>query len=631
MVLEQALRLQFDSSDDTADPCQPCGCHNVLKGSCPDVKAYHVDRISRGLRQTGLTPNMDGLKEPLKFPSFPVSVWEDTLRGYFDADEITRAFRFGWDLSFTSHPNPKDAKWNLQGASLHEKDVQKYIDQELSYGTLVGPFDEKQLPFRTFCSPLNTVPKKNSDTRRTVVDCSQLDAGINAYIDAHMHRGKYWKLSLPTSQSIVRRIQRARARYPGQRILIFKLDFQRWYRWFALDPVASVFFAVRWRGKIYLDMALSFGNRGAALAAQRVIWAVVHFFRTRLPPFPGSYNLGASCRCLDHCDCGENDAEGYIDDFLAFVPESLAQLQFDAAIHLAHSLGLRLSQTPGHVSPPNAVCECLGILYNTDCNTMELPQDKVDDILAILKSWLSRTNASEHELSVLCGKLLYCSQVIFAGRLFLNRCLAAKRFAATLPRPAILTQDFFQDINWWLAAVKNRNGVSFLVPESEAHISLDASSNGWFQGKPGLGGYNHHIHQFFSCTVPDEMSSWSIADLELLAHVVAYHLWAPKWELQYVTIHTDNQACFWLLTKGRSREDRRLCMSRWLSMEQVDKNFRAVSEWIPTTENSIADALSRPADPEQEKAFKDYCRTLSIAPTRCHVQPCHFDFKSNLF
>ena len=93
----------------------------------------------------------------------------------------------------------------------------------------------------------------------------------------------------------------------------------------------------------------------------------------------------------------------------------------------------------------------------------------------------------------------------------------------------------------------------------------------------------------------------------------------------------DNQACFWLLTKGRSCEDRRLRMSRWLAMEQVDKNFRMFSAWIPTTENSIADALSRPADPEQERAFKDYCKTLVDAPSRCHVEASHFDFNPDAF
>ena len=65
-----------------------------------------------------------------------------------------------------------------------------------------------------------------------------------------------------------------------------------------------------------------------------------------MPPFPGSFNLGVSCTCPDHCTCGENDAEGYIDDFLAFSPECLAQLQFDAVLNMAQELGLWLSNTP---------------------------------------------------------------------------------------------------------------------------------------------------------------------------------------------------------------------------------------------------------------------------------------------
>ena len=71
-------------------------------------------------------------------------------------------------------------------------------------------------------------------------------------------------------------------------------------------------------------------------------------------------------------------------------------------------------------------------------------------------------------------------------------------------------------------------------------------------------------------------------------------------------------------------------MSRWLAMEQVYKNFRMVSEWIPTTENSIADALSRPAEPKQRQAFHDYCRNMVVTPSRCHVEPVHFDFNLDL-
>ena len=157
-------------------------------------------------------------------------------------------------------------------------------------------------------------------------------------------------------------------------------------------------------------------------------------FRTRVPPFPGSFNSGIACTCKSHCECGENQAAGYIDDFIGASSETLAHLQFDAALGLAKFLGLHLSETPGHISPPSAECECLGILYNTDLNTMRLPDDKVADITERLLAWSEKERATDRELAVLCGKLLYCSNVIFEGRLFLNRCLATKRLTARLPQ-----------------------------------------------------------------------------------------------------------------------------------------------------------------------------------------------------
>ena len=569
---------------------------------------------------------MDSLREPLKYPSFPVDVWQWALDGYFDSVGISKGFLFGWDLSFTEEPRPKDAQWNLQGASLFHEDIQTYIDQELAFGALVGPFVQSELPFSVFCSPLNTVKKKNSAVRRTVVDCTQLDQGINKFIDAHLHRGTFWKLSLPTSSTIISLIQRTRNRYPGQRVLIFKLDMARWYRWIILDPVAAIFFAIRWRGKVYLDTAMSFGNRGAALAAQRIIWSIVWMFRTRVPPFPGSFNSGINCTCKDHCQCGDNESCGYIDDFIGVSPEILAHLQFNAVMELARVLGLRLSQTPGHISPPSAICECLGILYNTDENTMRLPDDKVANFREILQHWSSKRSATEHELAVLCGKMLYAANVFFAGRLFLNRCLATKRFASQSTQPITLTSDFFDDINWWKIAINTRNGVSFLVPVADIHVSLDASTDGWYQGLPGLGAYNHKNHEYFTCTTPPELRHLEIADLELLAHVVSLHVWEDQWSKSEVVIHTDNQACWHLLRNGRSRQDIRLRMSRWMATSQIRSDFRVSSAWIPTSENNLADCLSRFGDRTQREKFREHCRSLGGTPSQRHISPDFFKF-----
>ena len=620
------LWSKFDESDLGGEPPTPCDCHQLARGACPEVKAYHVDRIARGLAKTGFTPNMDGLREPLKFPSFPVDKWEQSLRGYFDAHEIVQALRYGWDVSFIAEPKPKNAQWNLQGASLFETHVQKYVDTESAFGSLVGPFAESELPFKVFCSPLNTVDKKHSDTRRTVVDCTQLERGINAFIDAHWHRGQKWKLTLPTSKTIIELIKKTRQQYPGQRVFIFKVDMQRWYRWFVLDPVASIFFAIRWRGKIFLDTCLSFGNRAASLAAQRVLWAIIYLYRTKIPPFPGSFNSGVPCSCPGHCDCGDNRACGYVDDFLGVSPECLAQINFNSVLALADHLGLRLSQTPGHVAAPSTVCECLGVLYDTERNTMRLPQDKVDALTTLLAVWVQKEIASEHELAVLCGKLLYAANVISAGRLFLNRCLATKRRASRHRKPIMLDSDFWADIRWWQEAISLRNGISFLVPDNTLHISLDASTNGFYDGKPGIGAYNHQNHEFISATPPPELSDLCIADLELLAHVVSVRIWGPNWKGCEITIHTDNMATYYLLTNGRSRDDRRLRMSRAVATSEIRSQCRLVSKWIPTTENTLADALSRVGDQAQRLKFQEHCDRLSGIPRQRHVSPEMFGF-----
>ena len=627
LLEDAALWSRFDESDLGGEPPTPCECHQVSRGSCPDVMAYHVDRINRGLAQTGLTPNMDGLREPLKYPSFPVDTWEKALEGYFDADEIVRALRYGWDVSFTREPQPKSAQWNLQGASLYAEHVQKYVDTESKFGSLIGPFVESELPFRVFVSPLNTVDKKNSVTRRTVVDCTQLERGINAFIDAHWHRGKKWKLTLPTSKTIIELIKQTLAKYPSQRVLIFKVDMQRWYRWFLLDPVASVFFAIRWKGKIFLDTALSFGNRAASLAAQRVLWAVLYLYRTKIPPFPGSYNSGIPCSCLDHCECGDNRACGYVDDFLGVSPECLAQLNFNSVLALADHLGLRLSQTPGHIAAPSTECECLGVLYNTENNTMRLPQDKLEALTALLVVWINKKTATEHELAVLCGKLLYAANVISAGRLFLNRCLATKRRASRFREAIYLDEDFWADVRWWQEAIALRNGVSFLVPDDTLHMSLDASTNGFYDGKPGIGAYNHKNHQYISTTVPPELSDLCIADLELLAHVISVRIWGPDWKGAEVTVHTDNMATFFLLTNGRSRDDRRLKMSRAVATCEIVSQCRLISKWIPTSENTLADILSRVGDPAQRRRFQEHCDQLGGIPRQRHVSPEMFRFQ----
>ena len=187
----------------------------------------------------------------------------------------------------------------------------------------------------------------------------------------------------------------------------------RWYRWLYLDPAAALFFAVQWEGQVYLDAALSFGNCGLALAAQRFVWAMVWIFRTQLAHEQGVVNKGLNCSCRSHCDCGCNCALCYINDILGFSPQHLADYHFNSFLALPKHLGIRHSTTEGHISPPGPVCIALGLEYDLDANTISLPKEKVLALSELLQGWLDKPKASQKELASLAGKLLNASNVLF--------------------------------------------------------------------------------------------------------------------------------------------------------------------------------------------------------------------------
>ena len=618
--------LEASGQDSAASPA-PCACHNRPRGSCPSIIEETIRLVSTVSAVPA--PNMDGARIKLPYGAFPIDAWRETLGKYFDASNLVEAYVFGWDMSFLAAPTPFDAPRNLPSAALAPEDVDQYISTELAHGALVGPVNLALCPFKIFHNPIGTVPKANSKVRRTIVDASQKGKGINQFIPKDHHRGEPWHLTLPSVDTIIASIRAVRRKYPGQKIQMFKVDYSRWYRVFPLDPGQIRFLAIKWRGKTYLDRYFSFGNRGAALAAQRTSWAVCWIFRTQISPAPGSINSGLGCSCSSHCQCGENDAQAYIDDSICLVPESLAQHQFQEFMDLCRKLGLAISKTPGHVFPPSEQCVALGILFNLEDNTISLPEDKLRALLDIIHDWLAQTRADDRQLARLAGKLLWASRVVRPGRVFLNRVLATKRWAASLSAPIYIDSAFRADVQWWADSLISTNGISFLVPRLEVEVSLDASSNGWHGGRPGLAGVNHSTGEFFAAPAPPEFESWHISAHELICHLIAIRLWGHQWSGQQIRGKSDSEPCVFLLKNGKSRVDLRLHMARTFATLQLTHNCIWQPEWISTKDNVMPDALSRLGEPGSWGRFCSEAARLGIQPKESPISPWMFAIETS--
>ena len=179
---------------------------------------------------------------------------------------------------------------------------------------------------------------------------------------------------------------------------------------------------------------------------------------------------------------------------------------------------------------------------------------------------------------------------------------------------------------WWADWTETWNGKSFLEPRHAADLALDASSNGWERGQPGIGAFCYFNNEYFATGVPDALLDWPIADLELVAYLLAIRAWKHLWSGMEISFLTDNEATRHLLQHGRTRIPRRLAIARAVVAEQVQGNFRISSDRISTSDNIMADALSRLAQPGKADEFKQACANANVVPVRVAVQPEWFRF-----
>lgn len=88
-------------------------------------------------------------------------------------DQIIFDFlQFGWPTGYALSVLLKSTPVNHSSALAFKDHVQHFLDTEIAYNTLTGPFDHNPLPHPLVCSPQQTVLKRDSDKCRVVMDLS---------------------------------------------------------------------------------------------------------------------------------------------------------------------------------------------------------------------------------------------------------------------------------------------------------------------------------------------------------------------------------------------------------------------------------------------------------------------------
>lgn len=521
-------------------------------------------------------PNAFGAKV-LVPSSLLLATWRTLLADYHD-NIVVDFLSYGWPINYTAATRPVSSSHNHPSASNFHSHVQTYLDTELSYNAIAGPFPNPPFAEAFVCSPLQTVPKRGSSTRRVVMDLSfPRGSSVNDGIPPDTYLGEQFKLRLPGIDRLVDFILAK-----GRHCLVFKKDLRRAYRQFPVDPKDYSLLGFCYQGQFYFDTRCPFGLRSSALICQRTTKAVVHIFTGQ----------GFS-------------ADVYLDDFYGAEYPSLASQAFSQLGQLFQQLGL--DSSPEKDTPPSTSMICLGISVDTEAFTLEVPASRLEDLRAELIIWKQSSSFTKRQLQSLLGKLSFVTACVKPGRIFMARLLQClrecKHHAASHRYPISATM--LLDIQWWFEFLPRYNRISLIKPSLWDFEGLNFSTDACLQG----GGATCQT-QCISFVFPDciSLQSLHINALELFTIVVALKHWAPQLQGRKFIVACDNSAAVTVISSNASKDPfmQRCLRQLWFTSALFDFEVRALH--VPGKHNQFADCLSRwHSDPSARDSFYRFC------------------------
>lgn len=241
--------------------------------------------------------------------------------------------------------------------------------------------------------------------------------------------------------------------------------------------------------------------------------------------------------------------------------------------------------------PPARCMEFVGIIIDTIDWVLRISPERLTDIKAELLQWGQKKVCSKRELLSLMGKLIFCSKVIRDGRKFVGRLIDLSKKVHHLHHKVKLNKEARADIEWWLRSMEDHNGISMFPTDWNIDESIVIYSDASDLAAGGICGDSWFVVPFTG--VNAWMSKMDIAWRELYAAVVCVATFSDILTGKRVSMQIDNQAVYWSINNGKSKNPKLMSLIRSLYYYTTKYNIDYKAFYLPTDENTIADAISR--------------------------------------
>jgi hypothetical protein len=289
----------------------------------------------------------------------------------------------------------------------------------------------------------------------------------------------------------------------------------------------------------------------------------------------------------------------YADDYIVFIPprggapdHAHAERARARIISVCDALGLPIAKFEG----PAPELVFIGSGIDTVRMRVFVPRERVDYTSRLLRAWLRKQFAKEHEILSLAGQLSFISRVIRWGRPHIADLFAlARKSASRGARHIRLPASLRVSIQWWIDALAASPWVSireFAPFHPTVVFETDASMD-------GIGAYSPTTRAWFSYRLSQaeiasalRRKSRCMGELELRAIAMALVTFAPNLAGASLLCITDNHESEVAVNKRSSRmpkirhdQDGTHASEILIHRSKTDKLFKGV--WVTVPHNGV--------------------------------------------
>lgn len=155
-----------------------------------------LDSVYKQVKSCGI-PNEVGARIPLH-TRLNIDLWKSIATDHADDNIVLSGIQYGFSLQYTGGPLREiDIETHASG-DRYKAHINDYLDTEIDYGAIVGPFVVPPIEPWVRTSPIMTRPKAESSKRRIIIDLSYPPGeNVNMGVIKNNYYGSFLRHSLP--------------------------------------------------------------------------------------------------------------------------------------------------------------------------------------------------------------------------------------------------------------------------------------------------------------------------------------------------------------------------------------------------------------------------------------------------